>query len=718
MVVWLKSCGRDLRLVDSFVPRIYIRGKDLERVRSRLFSRGIRSGFVKKKSFFLGKEQWVLEVPVEKLSSFHHIVNRIERWFDFSLELYNADLKLEEHYMFDKGLFPTAKVSFEVENNRIVSINALDDAEELDYSLPKFKVADLKVKTADNLFKGMDSELVAVFFGNKLYKSSEQEILNDFKKAFEKKNPDIIWIENGNLILPFLKEKFREYNIDFCFNRFEKDDFEFKQGDVYTSYGRVFYRSHSIFLRGRLHFDARAFFADDTGLHGIVDGARVARQRIQRTEMRSAGACVTNMLLYTAWKMDFLLPYKTGMYERFKTMYQLYQADRGACIFEPRVGFHNHVTEFDFVSLYPNIMNKYNLSPETLFCKCCKDKVPGLHYHFCQKTRGVVPIVAEKLIRRRITLKKKGTPESKQKCDYIKWLLVTMFGYQAFKGKKIGIIEIHESIQAYARQVIMKSCRAAENLGWDVVHGIIDSVYVKKRNFSKKELEIVEKEIFNATGMEVKHEGNYRWIVFLPSLVNPNVPVPTRYYGVFEDGELKCRGIEAIRKDCPPIVAKMQKKMIELLAKAKTEDEFRRLFPSVFELLKKYVAALDHATKDELAIVKMISKLDYSGSIAQGIVVSQMIEEGYDVKPGQAIAYIIRDVKHKDPRKRYISLDRFSGEFDKQKYIEFLVRATFSILQPFDISMDLLFELVKNTKQIKLDSFNVLVERKCVEDSP
>jgi DNA polymerase elongation subunit (family B) len=35
---------------------------------------------------------------------------------------------------------------------------------------------------------------------------------------------------------------------------------------------------------------------------------------------------------------------------------ELLAADRGGLIFEPEIGVHENVAEFDFVSLYPNIM--------------------------------------------------------------------------------------------------------------------------------------------------------------------------------------------------------------------------------------------------------------------------------------------------------------------------------------------------------------------------
>ena len=128
----------------------------------------------------------------------------------------------------------------------------------------------------------------------------------NLKEKYEIANPDVLWTENGNLFLPFLKEKFKEHNIVFKFNRFDDDDIKYEDGDFYDTYSRVVYRTHSVFLKGRLHFDTHTFFADDIGYYGILDIARACMIRIQRAEMRSAGACVTNLLLYVAHKSNFL----------------------------------------------------------------------------------------------------------------------------------------------------------------------------------------------------------------------------------------------------------------------------------------------------------------------------------------------------------------------------------------------------------------------------
>ena len=45
------------------------------------------------------------------------------------------------------------------------------------------------------------------------------------------------------------------------------------------------------------------------------------------------------------------------------------------------------------------------------------------------------------------------------------------------------------------------------------------------------------------------------------------MPVANRYFGVFQDGSLKLRGLEARRGDTPPWIARRQIALIEALAK-------------------------------------------------------------------------------------------------------------------------------------------------------
>ncbi len=64
------------------------------------------------------------------------------------------------------------------------------------------------------------------------------------------------------------------------------------------------------------------------------------------------------------------------------------------------------------------------------------------------------------------------------------------------------------------------------------------------------------------TGVKLALEGVYRWIYFMASKQDPQRPVATRYFGVFEDGSLKVRGLMCRRRDTPPFVRRAQEAML------------------------------------------------------------------------------------------------------------------------------------------------------------
>jgi DNA polymerase-2 len=93
------------------------------------------------------------------------------------------------------------------------------------------------------------------------------------------------------------------------------------------------------------------------------------------------------------------------------------------------------------------------------------------------------------------------------------------------------------------------------------------------------------KEIHASTAIPISFEDRYKWIVFLPSKIYPNVGVLNRYYRVMESGKIKARGLEVRRRDTPPFIVEAQTKMLEVFAEAKNATEFLR---KILEVLEGY----------------------------------------------------------------------------------------------------------------------------------
>ena len=75
---------------------------------------------------------------------------------------------------------------------------------------------------------------------------------------------------------------------------------------------------------------------------------------------------------------------------------------------------------------------------------------------------------------------------------------------------------------------------------------IIDSLFVKKKpdaTYPQQQYVNLKEEIEKATDFEISYEGEYKWIAFLSSKINPKIGVPNRYFGYYQDGTIKDRGI-------------------------------------------------------------------------------------------------------------------------------------------------------------------------------
>ena len=209
---------------------------------------------------------------------------------------------------------------------------------------------------------------------------------------------------------------------------------------------------------------------------------------------------------------------------------------------------------------------------------------------------------------------------------------------------------------------------------------------------SPKEVAEFCREVSRGIGVHLSVEGKYRWIVFLPSKVLGGVPVLNRYYGVFEDGEIKMRGIDVRKRDTPPFIAEAQMSMIRELAKARSAGEFVDRIPSALRELRHYAEALIRRKVElrQLLITRQLSRepYRYAHAVFQEIAAKQLVKIGVNVSAGQTVQYLIADAKNKHAYSRAVAaqLANSTTKYDVEKYLELLFSAAENILLPFGYS--------------------------------
>jgi len=350
-------------------------------------------------------------------------------------------------------------------------------------------------------------------------------------------------------------------------------------------------------------------------------------------------------------------------------------------------------------SLYPNIMLRKNISAETVRCACCPDsdnRVPELDWNVCKKRDGIVPLAIKIIVEKRLHYKElkkttKGTEYDRYNARQaaLKWLGVTTFGYLGFNNAKFGRIDAHIAVCAWDRKILLDTARIAERRGFEVMHGIVDSLWVKKEGADRSDYLSLKAEIESETGFAISFEGVYKWVAFLPSKVDAAIPVLNRYFGAYHNGDLKVRGIEARRHDTPPAFSKCQMEILRTLAEADSVAEARTKIPECVGTFLRYAEALSkrEIPTSELAFRTNLSKApeEYTTMTVQHAAVKQLVAEGAALHAGEGIRYVITDYKGKDS-KRAIPLDVVDDEtkYDSERYITLLAETCSSVLEPFD----------------------------------
>ena len=654
MVMWCKEGRTDRFISWPFNPVIHVWTFNEPFVRSIFAQQRIET--VRLRDMRRGVID-VLRITYASPGSFDRHFRGQERRIARVATIYDADIPLEDMFMHQHGIFPLARITIDGENG----ITCHDDPTAIDYAVPDLTVGEFSYHGHD---VSIDGERI--------------HTMDTVRARFMELDPDIILIdgEPSHVLVAMHRAGIR-------LNRMGDDPSSKGEGYTFHSYGVQHYRQAPVHLKGRLCINRSNLYSDMT-IHSVLEGARICRTPIQRVANRSYGAVVTSLLVHEAKKRSYLIPYTNSVYEHIKPFRSLMHHDRGALILDPEVGLHTDVAELDFVSMFPSIIRRYNLSPETYGCRCCPH-VPGSDYRFCQKEEGIVPVVCDILIRRRNKLKLRDDAISKARVAYLKWLLVVIFGYQAFEHTKIGSIEVHEAINAIARETLLTTIHTAERHGFSVVHGIVDSIYVRKSPLRKEELNMLVHDISAATGLTIELKDTFRFMVFLPSAQEHWMPSPTAHYGISHAGTMKVRGIELRQRGVPPIARRMQEDIIEAIADELDSDSLSQALSSAGRVLRRYADAIGHATPEELTISKRLGREEYRVKPAHARVGTGRV--------GEDVSYIVSD-------KGCVAAERFVGRPAVEYYRTMLERAAARLFLPFGITADRMHEILQGQTQL------------------
>ncbi len=359
---------------------------------------------------------------------------------------------------------------------------------------------------------------------------------------------------------------------------------------------------------------------------------------------------------------------------------------RGAIMLKPEVGLHENVAVVDFSSMYPSLMVKYNISPDSITDEKDLDafSVPEVGWRFRRQPPGLYAIALGKLLDERKRLKREVSRLEKGSRAYrllkareraVKIITNATYGYAGWAGSRWYSKQVAESAAALGRDTMNKAIAMAKDLGLSVLYGDTDSLFVRN---DKAVVERFLKSIEEELGLEISLSQVYERILFTEAM--------KKYAALKLDGSVDVVGMEAIRGDWSELAKDIQNNVLRMVLEDKTPTR-------AVEYVSKLTRDLKQASMpiSRFTIWKTLTKRpgEYEVHAPHVEAAKKLVEHGWTIGPGDRVGYVIV----KRPGKLYQKAEPYFNtsisDIDFDYYVDNqVVPAALRALEVFGVTED------------------------------
>ena len=591
----------------------------------------------------------VVEIRVDSASCLDKIIGYARNLKEVR-EVYDVGLSPIQWYLIEKDIAPTGLCEFQAEDLILKEIKAIEyDGIEP----PPFRV--LLVKLPD--YGAIKSVEILEANGNPLERleGDEATVLRKMKDLLQTEDPDVIVLDDTTTI-KWIAQRASQNGLSIGFGR-----------EPELTRGRIILGYHSWL---------------DMGLAGLQERSLFTLAPMGISSDWEAGKTIDSRQCYEAYKQRILVPEMKGGYVSTMNAWDMVKRDRGGMLFTPQTGLHENVGCIDFESMFPSIISRRNVSYETVTEDGVDTSKPGFMTSFTGPT-----------LERRFRFKhmrkqlEKGSREwqwCEERQASLKLMLVVIYGYSGCYANRFANVQVFQEINRQARHALVKGLNVALSRDYEVVYGNTDALYAKKPGATAADYEELAAEVAEATGLPIKLDKHFKFLVLLGKTTDPLQGASNRYYGRLIDGSLFYRGIELRKHDTPAYLKRLQEKVMDTLLDAGNADEVLRSgLPRALAIANRAFEDVRRGRVDvlDLVISKRLSRELTQYRSLQAHVVAALLgaaEEGDS-------RYIYADSDASNPFQRVKPSFRVDdgGGYDKKKYGELTRRTVMSLLSPF-----------------------------------
>ncbi len=439
----------------------------------------------------------------------------------------------------------------------------------------------------------------------------------------------------------------------------------------------------------------------------ILELSKISGTTLYELSGATYGTLVENYLIKRAREFNEIIPNKPDPYELEKRKKVSYV---GAFVLEPKAGFYKNIMVLDFRSLYPSIIIKYNISPDTLKCEheeCRKNSfnietsLGKYEVWYCNKKEGFIVSILKSIFEERANLKKilkninKNTEEYKEidaKQYSLKILSNSMYGYLGFPNSRWYCLECAASITAMGRKHILEVIKKAEQEGLRPIYGDTDSIFLLVDNKEKglEFLDKINKEL--PKPLELELEDFYVSGIFIEKRSGGG-GAKKKYALLSESGSIKLRGFEVVRRDWSDIAKEAQETVIKLALQNKKNE--------IIEYLRKL---FDDIKNRRIPIEKFVlreqlrkSLEEYEVSAPHVIAARKYKDRGFRVGRGFIVEYVICRGGSKISDKVRLTDEVKGNDYDVEYYIERqIIPAIEGVMKAIGLSVENIYKIQKD----------------------
>ena len=266
----------------------------------------------------------------------------------------------------------------------------------------------------------------------------------------------------------------------------------------------------------------------------------------------------------------------------------------GAHVFPPVPGLYNYIIALDIKGMYPNIIKSFNMGYETFNPEGQIQITEGIGFDI---GAGIISKTVRDLEKERNRYKKllKNSKTDDEHTEYhykqyaIKVIMNSIYGYLGFPKSRLYKKEVANAITTMGRRVLIHTSEFLKNLGYKVVYGDTDSVYVisktdslfKRLQEGSKLVKLINSEYDKFSKehgaeectLEMEFEKTFKKILFVGKRDDSGEGAKKKYAYIIEweanddtnVGKLKYTGFETVRSDTPRIAREVQKDILKMI---------------------------------------------------------------------------------------------------------------------------------------------------------